>query len=181
MGLKAVCVCRNQYLLILDLDETLVYATEQELATQPDFRVAQYAVYRRPHLEEFLNYCFEDFEVAVWTSSGRGYATEVVAQILPNRELRFFWTADRCTQRFNWKTHDPYVVKNLAKIRKLGIQLERVLMVDDSAEKLERQYGNHILIPPYEGDLSDGEIAMLADYLRSIRDCPNYRTVEKRN
>jgi RNA polymerase II subunit A small phosphatase-like protein len=54
-------------------------------------------------------------------------------------------------------------------------------MVDDSREKLERHYGNHILIAPFEGDPSDAELPQLASYLRSIRDQPNYRIIEKRH
>jgi len=171
----------NRPLLILDLDETLVHGTERELGTAPDFRVARYAVYRRPHLAAFLDYCFSEFEVAVWTSAGRVYASEVVAQILGGRELRFFWTAERCTQRMNFASYERYFVKDLRKVRKLGYSLEQVLMVDDSPEKLERHYGNHILIPPFEGDLSDAELPALAEYLRNIRDEPNYRCIEKRH
>lgn len=170
----------NRPLLILDLDETLVHATEREFAHASDFRVAHYAVYRRPHLEAFLDDCFAHFDVAVWTSSSRSYATLVVAQIFAGRKLKFFWTADRCTQRMNLETYDQYTVKNLSKVRKLGFALEQVLMVDDSPEKLERHYGNHVRILPFEGDPADEELPPLAEYLRSIRDHPNYRTIEKR-
>ena len=168
-------------LLILDLDETLVFGTEKELSRAPDFRVTRFHVYRRPHLLPFLEYCFADFDVAVWTSAGRAYATEVVAQVFGQRELRFFWSAERCTQRTDFNTYDRYAVKDLRKVRKLGFPLEQILMVDDSPEKLERQYGNHIKITPFEGDLSDAELPALADYLRSIRQQPNYRTIEKRH
>ena len=40
-------------LLILDLDETLVYSIEEPLGRDHDFTVGPYAVYRRPHLAEF--------------------------------------------------------------------------------------------------------------------------------
>lgn len=167
-------------LLILDLDETLVYACERELAFAPDFRAAHYFVYRRPHLSAFLDYCFSDFDVAVWTSSGRGYAAEVVEQIFAGRELRFFWTGERCTQRTNFDTWERYTVKDLRKVRNLGFALERVLMVDDSPEKLDRHYGKHIHINPFEGDPSDAELPALVKYLCSIHQHSNYRTIEKR-
>jgi NLI interacting factor-like phosphatase len=44
-------------LLILDLDETLIYATEEPLQRVPDFIIGPYAVYRRPYLTEFLTSC----------------------------------------------------------------------------------------------------------------------------
>ncbi|MDQ4120460.1 MAG: hypothetical protein M3209_03335 [Acidobacteriota bacterium] len=37
-------------LLVLDLDETLIYATEEELERKADFRAGQYLVYKRPFL-----------------------------------------------------------------------------------------------------------------------------------
>jgi len=52
-------------LLILDLDETLIYATAEKLQREPDLRVGQYFVYKRPFVEPFLDVCFESFEVAV--------------------------------------------------------------------------------------------------------------------
>ena len=48
----------NRPLLILDLDETLIHASAQELETPAHFRVSKYWVYRRPHLDVFLDYCF---------------------------------------------------------------------------------------------------------------------------
>jgi len=113
-------------LLILDLDETLIYASEQGLARPPDFRVGNYRVYQRPGLTEFRDYCFTEFEVAVWTSADHSYATEVVSHLFgtPQR-LRFVWTAERCTQRTNFETHERYAVKDLRKVRRLGIAKAR--------------------------------------------------------
>jgi TFIIF-interacting CTD phosphatase-like protein len=167
--------------LILDLDETLVHATRQPLDHEPDFVVGPFVVYRRPFLNEFIAYCFEAFDVAVWTSSGREYADAVVRQVFGDRPLQFFWTAERCTQRTNLETYERYNVKDLRKVRRLGISLEQTLMVDDSPEKLERAYGNHIWIPPFEGDKSDVELRHLGAYLKIIRPQPNFRIIEKRH
>ena len=54
-------------------------------------------------------------------------------------------------------------------------------MVDDSPEKLERNYGNHVWIRPFEGDPSDGELPRLGRYLEAIRGSENYRALEKRS
>jgi len=132
-------------------------------------------------LDEFIAYCFEAFDVAVWTSSGREYADAVVRQVFGDRPLQFFWTAERCTQRTNLETYERYNVKDLRKVRRLGISLEQTLMVDDSPEQLERAYGNHIWIPPFEGDKSDVELRHLGAYLKIIRPQPNFRIIEKRH
>ncbi len=54
-------------LIILDLDETLVYATEEPLEYAPNFVVGPYGVYIRPYLDEFLATVDELASVAVWT------------------------------------------------------------------------------------------------------------------
>jgi RNA polymerase II subunit A small phosphatase-like protein len=73
-------------LLILDLDETLVFATEEPLPGRraADFRVGPYHVYKRPHLDTFLAACRSWFEMAVWTSASPLYAAQVVAAIIEN-------------------------------------------------------------------------------------------------
>jgi TFIIF-interacting CTD phosphatase-like protein len=168
-------------LLILDLDETLVHATTRSMDAEPAFRAAGYDVYRRPNLDAFLEQCFSIFDVAVWTSAGRDYATEIVHNVFGGRELRFFWAAERCTRRVNLATYEQYNVKDLKKVRRLGVPLERVLMVDDSPEKLERNYGNYIRVTPFLGNMDDAELPKLARYLDMIRGVANYRTIEKRH
>jgi TFIIF-interacting CTD phosphatase-like protein len=76
-------------LLILDLDETLIYATEASLPRKADFLVGQYHVYKRPFLDAFLKSCLDWFEVAVWTSSTPLYAIEIVSVIFRDDELKY--------------------------------------------------------------------------------------------
>ena len=85
-------------LLVLDLDETLIYAAEEPMESAPDFIVGQYYVYRRPYLKEFLKFCFDNFEVAIWTSSTRNYAERIIENLVDSKnEISFHWARDRCT------------------------------------------------------------------------------------
>ena len=70
-------------LLILDIDETLVHATERPLEVRHDFLVGPYFVYKRPHLDGFLSGAAKLFRVAVWSSSSDGYIANIVRHILP--------------------------------------------------------------------------------------------------
>lgn len=45
---------KSDKLLILDLDETLIFATEQDLGKASDFQFDRYSVFKRPHLDRFL-------------------------------------------------------------------------------------------------------------------------------
>ena len=169
-------------LLILDLDETLISAQMASLDRPPDFRVGPYFVYLRPHLAEFLARCSGAYRLAVWTSSSEDYANAVVEQIARHgARFEFVWARGRCTRRFDRETLDQFWLKDLKKVRRLGYALERVLVVDDSSEKLQRHYGNHVHITPYFGEAQDDELSRLASYLESLASEPDFRAIEKRN
>lgn len=169
-------------LLILDLDETLVYATEKRLARLEDFRVETYFLYRRPNLDHFIEFLFKYFKVAVWTSSSESYADGVVQNVFQQPErLHFVWARERCTYRIDGLTGKDYWIKDIKKVKRLGFSLDSILIIDDSAEKISRSYGNHICVTPFEGDPTDNELAILQSYLLWLKDIPGVRSVEKRN
>lgn len=92
----------NRALLILDLDETLVYARREHDGLGYAFETPPYFVSVRPHLPGFLDSVFEWFTVAVWTSAGEDYGREVISRIFPDpAELAFCWFVDRCTRHFD--------------------------------------------------------------------------------
>ncbi|MEG3152861.1 HAD family hydrolase [Sphingomonas sp. ZT3P38] len=177
-------------LLILDLDETLIYATEQPLDRPADFGVYGYHVYRRPHLDAFLAECAQHFELAVWSSASDDYVKAVVENIFPDPAvLHFIWGRSRATLRRVSPDDDGYMLdpwdhlhylKPLTKVKKAGWPLQRVLIVDDTPEKCLRNYGNAIYPRSYEGAEDDIELGLLAPYLASLKDEPNVRSIEKR-
>ena len=120
-------------LLILDLDETLIYATETPLEREPDFVVGDFFhVYERPGLADFVRSVSADFMVAVWTSASDSYAAAIVRHVFPDPgQLQFVWTRKRCTYRLDIVTGEAVGVKNLEKVRRRGFALESVLIVDD--------------------------------------------------
>jgi RNA polymerase II subunit A small phosphatase-like protein len=181
-------VTAKNKLLILDLDETLIYSLETPLSRKPDFLVEPYFVYKRPNLDNFIATCFEWFDVAVWTSSGAQYATAIVAAIFPNPQLlKFVWTSDRCSIAYNYNYdlidgHYPtyYSRKLLKKVKRQGYPLESIIAIDDTPRKWEKSYGNLVRIAPFEGDESDRELDYLLDYLDILKDAENIRSIEKR-
>ena len=172
-------------LLILDLDETLIFASAQLLDSSPfDFRVGPYYLYERPSLRPFLKTCLEWFDVAIWTSSSPTYASEIVSALFKEDEknLVFVWASDRCTLAFDPECCEHYWRKNLIKVRRRSQRkLESVIVVDDTPEKWEQSYGNLIRVTPFEGDTADDELVHLLRYLDTLRHEENIRTVEKRN
>lgn len=176
----------NRQLLILDLDETLVYATDSTadapLPRAPDFTVGPYAVLRRPHLSPFLACVFDWFDVAVWTSSTSAYAFPIVQNIFPDPSLlQFVWCRDRCTQTLHPELRELDWIKNLSKLKRLGRRLEHTLILDDTPSKLRRHYGNLLRISPFVGSNADTELRDVLPFLHHLRSVPNVRTIEKRD
>ncbi len=168
-------------LLILDLDETLIYASEQSLGWDEDFVVGSYSVYLRPHLAEFLTTCAAGFRLAIWSTATDAYVRSVVPQILPpDIEPVFIWGRSRCVRSYNHEEFEEEYLKDLKKVKRLGYGLKRVLIADDTPRKVRRHYGNAVYVPPFFGDPNDDTLPGLANYLLSLRDVGNVRRVEKR-
>lgn len=90
--------------VLLDLDNTLINACEpEELALLPaKFRdkfehyslEGEYEIFGRPHLQEFLDYLFANFNVSVFTAAERGYALFIIDKFIlrkPERKLHMFY------------------------------------------------------------------------------------------
>jgi RNA polymerase II subunit A small phosphatase-like protein len=170
----------SRKLLVLDLDETLVHATEAALEHPADFNVGPYHVYKRPHLAAFLGEVLASFDVGVWTSSGESYAAQVIEQLFEPGVLKFVWSSRRCTTARDWTTGEYTTIKNLAKLRKHGYGLEAIVAVDDTPSKYARSHGNLVTVREFVGDRLDDELALLARYLRTLLPSPNVRTIETR-
>jgi RNA polymerase II subunit A small phosphatase-like protein len=168
-------------LLVLDLDETLLYATKDKLIQQEDFLVGPYYVYVRPNLECFLSRVAQDFKLAIWSSSDDTYVQELVDKIKPATvNFEFIWGRSRTTKKRKSVTDEYYYVKRLSKVKKKGFLLERTLIIDDTAEKSMLNYGNAIQIAEFTGNANDNELLLLASYLKKFIRVENVRQIDKR-
>lgn len=182
---------QKEMLLILDLDETLIHSSEKKLTgIDPDFSVGQFYVYKRPYLDEFLQYCNQHFRLAVWSSASYNYVKEIVINIIPSDiKLEFTWGRNRCTlKRPVLRSHsnmhvyksDHYeYTKQIKKVKRIGYDLRKVLIIDDTPAMVANCYGNAIYIKEFLG-IPDNELKLLTGYLKWIKDVENVRMIEKR-
>ncbi|MBK6734109.1 MAG: HAD family hydrolase [bacterium] len=171
----------DRKLLILDLDETLIFGTIPPLETPADCRVGGYHGYERPFVREFIASCAAAFRLAVWTSATEAYAAGVVDHLFGARaELDFVWARERCTLQFDHHDFAYRHTKNIKKVKKLGYDLERIIVVDNTAAKWTRSYGNLVLASDYEGDPEDNELQLMGVYLQSLKSVSNVLSIEKR-
>jgi TFIIF-interacting CTD phosphatase-like protein len=173
---------QQRKLLILDLDESLIHSSEVKLKRDPDFIVAKYYVYKRPHLDRFLNACTTWFDIAVWSAGTTDYAIAISKEIFQCVDgLAFIWGRDRCTWTFDYYNEEYYWRKILKKVKRKGYNLDAVIAVDDNPKNYKDSYGNIVGIESYYGEEEDNELELLSVYLSMIRDTDNIRVVEKRN
>lgn len=175
-------------LAILDVDETLIYASKEKLERDPDFEVFEYKVYKRPNLYEFINRLKKSYDIAIWSSAGNDYVNSIINQLDLEVETKFVWGRNEATQKRQINDYyetgndtELYYVKSLKKVKRKGYELERILIIDDSPHKSKLNYGNAIYPKSFKGEMDDNELLILIDYLESIKDEPNFRTIEKRN
>ncbi|MEM9195783.1 MAG: HAD family hydrolase [Myxococcota bacterium] len=171
---------RFDKLLVLDLDETLVYADVIARGAPGERTVGPYFVVERPGLRPFIERCLEWFAVGIWTASTRDYAGPVVREFVDLERLAFLWDRKRCTWHHDIDTREHGYLKDLRKLRRRGYRKEQILVVDDSPRKLKRSYGNLIRIDAFEGDPADRELDALLVYLEALGPVPNVRRIEKR-
>lgn len=172
----------EKILLIFDLDETLVHATEDALEREADFIVDPFLVYQRPGLETFLLECAGLFEIAFWSSASADYVEAIVERITrAGVHPVFVWSRARCTRRTDFDLWDEYFAKDLKKVKRKGIDLCKVLIVEDEPRKVRRNYGNAIYVKPFLGAIDDSELPQLGRYLATLSTASDVRTIEKRN
>lgn len=176
----------NDKLVVLDIDETLLHASRRSIGRAEDGMIRRKFAYRRPHCAGFLEFCLSRFPaVGVWTSSSGKYASEAVDLLLgADRErLAFVWTRDRCIRRRRGSGTGRKItwIKDLGKLERRGHSLGKVIVIDDSPEKLQRQNGNLVQVSPYFGDRSDDELAALQAYLELLGEEEDVRSVDKRD
>lgn len=167
-------------LLVLDLDETLIHAVETPLDRAADFEVPPYHIYKRPGVDHFLKSIADIYRLSVWTSSSPDYARDVCDALFDALPLEFVWASDRCTLTRDRELDRWIMAKRLSKLRRHGYSLEDVVVIDDSPEKHTQNYGNLVVVHPFEGSPSDNELALLLPYLHDLASAPNIRSVEKR-
>ena len=158
-------------LIVFDLDETLVHATEAPLPHPHDFRVGPYFVHVRPFASELIAFCASRCDVGVWSSADERYVEAVTERLFgAAAPVRFSWSVAKCVQRIDPKSNGYVYVKDLRRLMKHGYAVDDILMLDDSPEKLQRQPANHIDVPAFMGEPDDTALLDVIERIQSRLD-----------
>lgn len=189
-------------LLILDINGVLADIVQPAPKNcEPDFKFAGRALFKRPFYQDFLKFCFERFEVGVWSSRAKKNVTRVIDYLMGGvkRKLLLCWDRSHCTPT-KFKTledkHKPVVLKELRKIwekhdpslpwKKGDYNQSNTLLLDDSPYKA-------LLNPPHTAifpdsfnfqntdDKSLGAGGELRVYLEGLAEAENVQNYVREN
>lgn len=178
---------KKSHTLVLDLDQTIISGEKLEEYEEGDWiqKESKFAhatmpgyfiIFERPHLQEFLDFIFENFNVIVWTAASKDYALFIIEHIIlkgnPRRKLEWIFFYYHCTHSEE-QQHGLKNLKLLWENFKLpGINPETTFIVDDNEEVYALQPSRTIHIPPFEftqeGSEEDVVLLSVINHLKGI-------------
>lgn len=194
-------------LLILDLDGTLIDTTvnvKHDPDNEPDLIYYDnqdvFRVWKRPYLDDFLDWAFDYFYVAIWSAASEDYVKMIIDELKPEgREFEFVWSSKRCNYRYHFTGGNDEigislrytVIKNLKKVWRLkdiGVipkrrkySKYRTLIIDDTPSTYLKNYGNAVPIEAYNLTFkNDEELLRIKQLLMYLLPLNNFRIIEKR-
>lgn len=139
-------------LIILDLDNTLIYASYSKLPSKILFRYSKYLpIYERPHAKEFVQKCHTIGDVVVYTTAVKDYA-EKVCQHLQIKPVELF-TREDCLN-FNGM-YQKSIPEYLIDV------YDDIVIVDDNPEIWDGKTHKNCLVigvEPFTGNVGDDEL-----------------------
>ncbi|XP_034477348.1 CTD nuclear envelope phosphatase 1 homolog [Drosophila innubila] len=182
----------SRKILVLDLDETLVHSCYVDPESNeivgcnfvpptavPDYVMSipivaslnpiEFQVYKRPHVDQFLDFVSKWYDVVIYTASMESYASTVVDKLDAGRGIfqrRFY--RQHCTSATNFVSKNLYMVDR---------DLTRVFIIDNSPTAYRDFPQNAIPIKTYIYDPADEELLNLLPFLDALRFTKDVRSI----
>ncbi|KJP89235.1 hypothetical protein AK88_01113 [Plasmodium fragile] len=136
---------------------TLVIDLNYVIAKLEYDRKSGWRVLKRPYADMFFKELSSFYEIVIWSEDNFPVAQEVISK----------WgiPAIGCLHRDQCSRKRGHYVKDL---KRLGRNLDRVVIIDHDSHAFMLQPENGILIKEFHGDVNDKEILCLIDLLKSF-------------
>ncbi|KAD5803111.1 hypothetical protein R6Q59_024680 [Mikania micrantha] len=153
----------------------------------PDFCAGNFMIYKRPFCEGFLKFCFERFEVGIWSSAMEHNIGEVLTNVMGElkSKLLFTWDQKHCTKT-DFMCLDnkdkPVFLKELDHIwKKYGYSASNTLLITDPEKALLNPPNTAISLESYDPENKKdnllglkGELRVFLDGLAEAKDVQSY-------
>lgn len=170
--------------ILLDLDQTLIaseYLDKFDASTHKSalkkfnhkMLDKEFIIFERPHLQEFLDFLFANFNVSVWTAASKDYAMFIIENFIltkPNRHIDFFF----------YSYHTNIAIKESKKLKDLSMlwkmfkltnyNTRNTFIIDDNELVYEAQPNNTIRISEfnYDNPSPDTELLRIKQLLKKL-------------
>lgn len=136
---------KGKLTVVLDLDETLVYARRGPL-------------YVRPGIEALLSFLRDNCETIVWTAGMDSYADAVVGEI-----------DKHCTVSHTISRNSTWLPHGKKDVKLLNRDLDRLILIDNTPDAIRGNEQNSLLVEDYEGgELEDTTLCTLVSLLKDL-------------
>jgi Dullard-like phosphatase family protein len=159
---------QNKKTLLLDLDNTLIYASK-EIPDIMDYTSVTFEyggeylvryVIKRPGVSKFLKKLSKQFNLCVYTSADETYARKIIEATNISKYIYTLYDRSHCE-----KINKNGFSKN---IWSLGFEKTQAILIDDLTAQAKHQPENCILVKPFAGEVSDKELYALYPFLQKL-------------
>jgi hypothetical protein len=146
---------KNKKMLVIVPEDVLLCTASGGVKPwyEPSYRygtgMTSYPVFLRPHLNEFLNFCHNNFRVALWSESSPEFIQDALQRIygdeLTPDTFEFIWYADKCVPpsdgRYNVEGFvHRHKCKSFDKILEAGYTEDEIIILDVNDKHWEPVY-----------------------------------------
>lgn len=170
--------------IILDIDGTLISAGIGKKIGS-DFTIMIYkdsfSIFKRPYLNEFLDFCFKKFEyVIIWSAAEKKYIDLIIQNIFLKDKPHIVWTRDKCENIIDIN-YEYTFIKPLRKFircfKKYNFNYSNLFIIDDMPETARLNKFNFIQIKSFDGNENDDKLKILINYLSKIKNYEDIRLI----
>uniref|UniRef100_A0A0G4HY77 FCP1 homology domain-containing protein n=1 Tax=Chromera velia CCMP2878 TaxID=1169474 RepID=A0A0G4HY77_9ALVE len=168
----------SEYTLVLDLDETLMHATKQQMANHSlkvrvtvGERSADFWVATRPFLNFFMEEMRPHFSIWIYTAGREEYARAMLETLNISHLIAHVLSRSSCVP-----TATGHFVKELTVVKQ---DLSKVILVDDSPVAYSRHPSNAVPINGWFGSAQDTALRDLVPLLLALRKVRDVRSILK--
>ena len=170
-GFQPPPIAEDKKVLVLDMDETLIHSSNFPPHSTISYVKSgdpEFYVFKRPGLDEFLEFCVQNFEVFIFTYGMKEYAEPVLDKLCPMIDKSHRLFRDSCQLKSDG-------VKKDLKI--FGRSPKDIILIDDSSSAMNFNPKNTIQIPRWLGTPNDDALTKWLPEV--LRRCSNAKDVRK--